>query len=103
MRISDWSSDVCSSDLQQTAFDNRAELRRTHVTGVETQRSPRVMFPDLHGLIWRATRRGNLAPHAETLQKRDARRCKCVNTQVVIVAVREHRRRRTSAIEQLHA
>src|SRR3546814_19609171 len=79
MRISDWSSDVCSSDLQQTAFDNRAELRRTHVTGVETQRSPRVMFPDLHGLIWRATRRGNLAPHAETLQKRDARRCKCVN------------------------
>src|SRR3546814_4292568 len=50
---------------QQTAFDNRAELRRTHVAGVETQRSPRVMFPDLPGLIWRATRRGNLAPHAE--------------------------------------
>src|SRR3546814_17836344 len=54
---------------QQTAFDNRAELRRTHVTGVEPQRSPRVMSPDRQGLIWRATPRGTPAPTAETLQK----------------------------------
>src|SRR3546814_18021954 len=27
MRISDWSSDVCSSDLADQAFDHRARLR----------------------------------------------------------------------------
>src|SRR3546814_5350658 len=39
MRISDWSSDVCSSDLFGTGFSGLSHLRRVPVDGVKIDRS----------------------------------------------------------------
>src|SRR3546814_8094393 len=49
MRISDWSSDVCSSDLQR-----RSEDRRDHARGVDLERQ--VAAVGLHPALGRALR-----------------------------------------------
>src|SRR3546814_7055688 len=49
MRISDWSSDVCSSDLAITALDQAADLARRHRgNGLDEQIGPAVKRARAH-------------------------------------------------------
>src|SRR3546814_10263904 len=60
MRISDWSSDVCSSDLRATADTDRIlwQLRRIHDETVLRSILPRVECArPQHDLLWNTRRR----------------------------------------------
>src|SRR3546814_8700597 len=69
MRISDWSSDVCSSDLQlrQAKRERRTLVRRVAVIGAGiTLVGLTIAFPPAPRLVWNASASAPIGPYAVT-------------------------------------
>src|SRR3546814_693905 len=66
MRISDWSSDVCSSDLRNATKTLAAQLRYTRAAAIHTG-EPRVLALDVDAANWHTGQREGDLPGKPTL------------------------------------
>src|SRR3546814_16700191 len=66
MRISDWSSDVCSSDLRNATKTLAAQLRYTRAAAIHTG-EPKVLALDVDAAHWHPGRREGDLPGKPTL------------------------------------
>src|SRR3546814_16603425 len=62
MRISDWSSDVCSSDLIARPFINSRNIRRTMIAALVRSTKPRSISSDHRKICTGSTVAGEVKP-----------------------------------------